>query len=144
MELLSAIREPGLEPAAIRAAHARIDAVFSHSPQYVHEGLSGCLSVPVIVKVESANPIRSFKGRGTSVAVGGLAREGRIGPDRPIACVSGRMVLVSEAALHAAQDELTAELGIAAEGAAAASWAGVLGGPPPDGPVLLIITGSNV
>ncbi len=82
------IREPGLEPAAIRAAHARIDAVFSHSPQYVHEGLSGRLGVPVIVKVETANPIRSFKGRGTSVAVGGLAREGRIGPDRPIACVS--------------------------------------------------------
>ncbi len=316
------IREPGLEPAAIRAAHARIDAVFSHSPQYVHEGLSGRLGVPVIVKVETANPIRSFKGRGTSVAVGGLAREGRIGPDRPIACVSagnfgqgvayaaralgipaivftsrnanrgkiarmralganvieagedfdearsaseayalshpvellvdgedpriatgaatmaveitdavargdlpapvvasvpvgngalingigswlqaelptcrvlgvqsegapamtlsfragqpidtptaatyadgiatriaipsavalmvGRthdMVLVSEAALHAAQDELSAQLGIAAEGAAAASWAGVLGGPPPDGPVLLIITGSNI
>ena len=82
------IREPGLEPAAIRAAHARIDPVFTHSPQYVHEGLSARLGVPVIVKIETANPIRSFKGRGTAIAVGGLAGEGRIGPDRPVACVS--------------------------------------------------------
>lgn len=64
-----------------------------------------------------------------------------------VALMFGRihdMVLVSEAALHAAQDEVSAELGIAAEGAAAASWAGVLAGPRPDGPVLLIITGSNI
>lgn len=322
MEPLAVIREPGLEPAAIRAAHLRVHPAFSHSPQYVHEGLSGRLGVPVIVKVETANPIRSFKGRGTSVAVSGLAGEGRIGLDRPVACVSagnfgqgvayaaralgipaivfasrnanrakiarmralganvievgedfdqardaseayalanavellvdgeeprtaagaatmaveitdavarghlpapvvasvpvgngalingigswlqaelptcrvvgvqseaapamtlsfraclpidtptaatyadgiasriaipaavalmaGRvhdMILVSETALHAAQDELTAELGITVEGAAAASWAGLLSGPRPDGPVLVVITGSNV
>jgi threonine dehydratase len=44
--------------------------------------------VPVIVKIETANPIRSFKGRGTWIAVTALAAEGRIAPDRPIACVS--------------------------------------------------------
>jgi len=77
-----------LEPAAIRAAHERIAPTFVHSPQYIHEGLSRRLGVPVIVKIETANPIRSFKGRGTWIAVAGLAGEGRIGPDRPIACVS--------------------------------------------------------
>jgi threonine dehydratase len=53
------------------------------------------------------------------------------------------MLLVPEAALHAAEDELTAELGITVEGAAAASWAGLLAGPQPEGPALVIITGSN-
>ena len=38
------------------------------------------------------------------------------------------MVTVSEAALRAAQAELTEELGITVEGAAAASWAGLLAG----------------
>ena len=40
--------------------------------------------MPVIVKVETVNPIRSFKGRGTWVAVAALAGEGRIGPDRDV------------------------------------------------------------
>jgi threonine dehydratase len=322
LEPLPVIREPALERDAIRDAHTRIDRVFVHSPQYVHEGLSRRLGVPVIVKIETTNPIRSFKGRGTSLAVQALAGEGRIGPDRPIMCVSagnfgqgvayaartlgipslvfvsenanagkvarmrglgaeviaagedfdsaraaseayaashpvqmlvdgqdprtatgaatmalevsdavaagdlpapavasvpvgngalingigawmrsalpecrivgiqpegapsmtlsyragraidtptattyadgiaariaipeavalmaGRvddMVLVSEAALHAAQDELTEALGITVEGAAAASWAGLLAGPVPAGPALVIVTGSNV
>jgi hypothetical protein len=30
------------------------------------------------------------------------------------------------------------------EGAAAASWAGLLAGPQPNGPAVLIVTGSNV
>jgi len=38
---------------------------------------------------------------------------------------------------------LTAELGITVEGAAAASWAGLLAGEPPTGPALVIVTGSN-
>jgi threonine dehydratase len=79
---------PDLEPAAIRAAHERIDRAFIDTPQYVHEDLTRRLGVPVIVKVETLNPIRSFKGRGTWLAVGALAEEGRIGSDRPVACVS--------------------------------------------------------
>ena len=55
------------------------------------------------------------------------------------------MRLVSEDALRAAQAELTAALGITVEGAAAASWAGVLADPSPtDGAALVIVTGSNV
>ncbi len=82
------LRIPELEPEAIRAAHGTIHPAFIHSPQYVHEGLSARLGVPVIVKVETANPIRSFKGRGTWVAVSALVGEGRIGPERPVVCAS--------------------------------------------------------
>jgi threonine dehydratase len=79
---------PELQPDAIRAAHPAIDPAFRDMPQFVHEGLSARLGVPVIVKVETVNPIRSFKGRGTWIAVGALAASGSIGPDRPIICVS--------------------------------------------------------
>lgn len=82
------IRVPELEPEAIRAAHAAIDPAFTASPQYVHDGLSARLGVPVVVKVETVNPIRCFKGRGTWIAVHGLAGEGRIGPERPIVVAS--------------------------------------------------------
>jgi len=79
---------PELTAQAIRDAAATIDPVFTGSPQFVHDGLSERLGVPVVVKVETVNPIRSFKGRGTWVAVHGLAGEGRIGPDRPIVVAS--------------------------------------------------------
>ena len=82
------IEIPELDATAIRRAAAEIDPVFTRSPQFVHEGLSARLGVPVIVKVETVNPIRSFKGRGTWVAVHGLAGEGRIGPDRAIVVAS--------------------------------------------------------
>jgi threonine dehydratase len=82
------IATPELDSAAIRAAHRRIPAVFRETPQYVHEVLSRRLGVPVTVKVETTNPIGSFKGRGTWIAVAALAGEGRIGPDRAIVCAS--------------------------------------------------------
>jgi threonine dehydratase len=79
---------PDLEEAAIRAAHGRLPPAFRDTPQYVHDGLSARLGVPVVVKVETVNPIRSFKGRGTWIAVHALAGEGRIGPARPVVCAS--------------------------------------------------------
>jgi threonine dehydratase len=72
----------------IQRARAAIDPVFLQTPQFVHEGLSARTGVPVIVKVESVNPIRSFKGRGTWLAVQGLAEERRIGPQRPVVVAS--------------------------------------------------------
>ncbi len=77
-----------LSPEAIRRARTRIDPVFLDSPQYVHEGLSGRAGVPVIVKVETVNPIRCFKGRGTWLALHSLAEEGKVGPARPVAVAS--------------------------------------------------------
>ncbi len=82
------ITSPDLQPDVIRAAHFRIPHAFRDSPQFVHEGLSGRLGVPVIVKVETVNPIGSFKGRGTWIAIAALAGEGRIGAERPVVCVS--------------------------------------------------------
>ncbi len=79
---------PELEPTAIRAVHERIDPVFTGSPQFVHEGLSARLGAPVVVKIETVNPIRSFKGRGTWIVVHALAGERLLGPDRPVVCVS--------------------------------------------------------
>jgi threonine dehydratase len=79
---------PELESAAIRRALATIDPVFRDGPQYVHDGLSARLGVAVIVKVETINPIRSFKGRGTSVAVRALAAAGEIGADQAVVCAS--------------------------------------------------------
>lgn len=73
---------------AIRRARAQIDPVFLGSPQFVHEGLSTRAGIPVLVKVDTVNPIRSFKGRGTWVAVRALAEEGRIGPDRAVVVAS--------------------------------------------------------
>jgi threonine dehydratase len=79
---------PELSADAIRAAHGSIHPAFIGTPQYVHDGLSARLGVPVIVKVESVNPIRSFKGRGTWVVVNALVAEGALGPDRPVVCAS--------------------------------------------------------
>nr|MBA2701339.1 pyridoxal-phosphate dependent enzyme [Chloroflexota bacterium] len=81
-------RVPELEVPAIRAAHAQIQPAFRNTPQYVHEGLSARLGVAVIVKIETANPVRSFKGRGTWVAIQALARDGSIGRQRAVVCAS--------------------------------------------------------
>jgi threonine dehydratase len=84
----SARRDPELEPDAIRAAHERIHPAFRGSPQYLHEGLSAATGAGIVLKIESVNPIRAFKGRGTWLAVEALAGQGRVGPGRPIVCAS--------------------------------------------------------
>jgi threonine dehydratase len=48
----------------IRAAVREIDPVFLNTPQYEADSLSRILGAKIVVKVETANPIRSFKGRG--------------------------------------------------------------------------------
>ena len=79
---------PELTADAIRDAAAAIDPVFTGSPQFVHDGLSARLGAPVVVKVETVNPIRSFKGRGTWVALHGLAGEGRVSAERAVVVAS--------------------------------------------------------
>jgi threonine dehydratase len=49
---------------AIREAAATIDPVFRDSPQFVAEALGQALDLRLLCKVETVNPIRSFKGRG--------------------------------------------------------------------------------
>ncbi|HEX2647662.1 MAG TPA: pyridoxal-phosphate dependent enzyme [Candidatus Dormibacteraeota bacterium] len=67
----------------IREASSTVDPVFLHSPQFDSEALSRRLGVATILKVESINPIRTFKGRGTDY----LLR--RLGDDsRDLVCAS--------------------------------------------------------
>jgi len=54
-----------------RAARV-IDPVFLNSPQYEDEQLCTALGRRTIVKVETTNPIRSFKGRGSDFALRAL------------------------------------------------------------------------
>ncbi len=48
----------------IQAAMNVIDPVFLNTPQFVNEPLSSLLGCRLLTKIETQNPIRSFKGRG--------------------------------------------------------------------------------
>jgi threonine dehydratase len=54
---------------AISRAARDIDPVFRHTPQFEADALGRKLGARVLLKVESVNPIRSFKGRGTDYFV---------------------------------------------------------------------------
>jgi threonine dehydratase len=56
---------PSLSLEGIERASAVIDPVFTRTPQWVNEGLSREVGTRLVVKAETCNPIRSFKGRGT-------------------------------------------------------------------------------
>lgn len=61
-----------LDPERIeRAAHS-INPVFLHSPQFIDDQLGELLGRELVVKLETANPLRSFKGRGADFHVGQL------------------------------------------------------------------------
>jgi threonine dehydratase len=51
----------------IEKAHEIIDRVFLNSPQYVCESLGETVGCRLVLKVETNNPIRSFKGRGADL-----------------------------------------------------------------------------
>jgi threonine dehydratase len=51
----------------IEAAVDEIDPVFLNTPQFVSDQLSEALGREIVVKVETLNPIGSFKGRGTGL-----------------------------------------------------------------------------
>jgi threonine dehydratase len=79
---------PPLEPATIRAARSEVPAAFRDSPHFVSEALSSAVGVAVIVKVETVNPIGSFKGRGTWLAVRHLVETARVGEGQPLVVAS--------------------------------------------------------
>ncbi len=77
-----------ISAATIRAAGSAIPAEFRDTPQFVSDALSDLAGAPVVVKVETINPIRSFKGRGTWLAVTELVRTGAIAANRGVATIS--------------------------------------------------------
>jgi threonine dehydratase/peptide deformylase len=74
-----------LSLAAIADAARTIDPVFLHTPQYECEPLSQELGCALTLKVETVNPVRSFKGRGADYF---LARVTAAGDERPMVCAS--------------------------------------------------------
>jgi threonine dehydratase len=62
----------------IARAAASIDPIFLHSPQFVSEPLSDELGVRVALKIETLNPIRSFKGRGADWLVSQVSENDHI------------------------------------------------------------------
>lgn len=61
-----------------------IDPAFLDSPLYRCEPLEAELGCAVSIKLETANPVRSFKGRGTEVVASRLVRDGA----RAVVCAS--------------------------------------------------------
>lgn len=68
--------------ARVEEAARTVDPVFLRSPQYVCEPLGEALGVALTLKVETANPVRCFKGRGASYCVSKLDGDG------PLVCAS--------------------------------------------------------
>lgn len=69
--------------AGIERAARVVDPVFLGTPQFELEVLNERLGLRLALKVETLNPIRSFKGRGTGFFVAGLEDAAR-----PLACAS--------------------------------------------------------
>jgi threonine dehydratase len=68
------LREHRIALSAVQAARQVIDPVFLNTPCYECGPLSTALGCQLILKLETANPIRSFKGRGASLLVRRLDR----------------------------------------------------------------------
>jgi threonine dehydratase len=61
----------------IRAARRVIDPAFLGTPMFPCDALGRRLGCTVSIKLETANPVRSFKARGTELVADALARQGQ-------------------------------------------------------------------
>ena len=68
----------------IEAALGEISPLFTGTPQYECEPLSDALGCRITLKVETMNPVRCFKGRGTEVAISDAIKTGH----RSVVCAS--------------------------------------------------------
>lgn len=73
-----------LDLARVRAAREVIDPLFLDSPLYRCEPLDAGLGCELSIKLETANPVRSFKARGTELVAARLAEAGA----RSVVCAS--------------------------------------------------------
>src|SRR5512138_1093857 len=62
-----------LTPDEIIASRAMIDPLFLDSPLMRHPALDAALGCAVTLKLETLNPIRSFKARGTEAVLSALS-----------------------------------------------------------------------
>lgn len=94
---------------SIEQAAQCIDPVFLHSPQYSSEALNEVLGTRVVLKIETLNPIRSFKGRGADWLVSKLpahthvmcASAGNFGQAMAYACRKATLKLTVYASQNA-------------------------------------------
>ena len=73
----------------IRRAEAAIDPVFRDSPQYECAPVGDALGCSITLKVETFNPVRSFKGRGTETVMSALSQ--RPGPLAAVCASAGNL-----------------------------------------------------
>ncbi|PGH49503.1 threonine/serine dehydratase [Streptomyces sp. Ru87] len=78
------MRQTRLDSARIRAARRVINPIFLDTPLYRCVALEPGLGCAVSIKLETANPVRSFKARGTEVVASLLADHG----SRAVVCAS--------------------------------------------------------
>jgi threonine dehydratase len=78
------VQQTRLDTARIRAARRVIDPVFLNTPLYRCEALEPGLGCAVSIKLETANPVRSFKARGTELVASLLPDDG----PRAVVCAS--------------------------------------------------------
>jgi len=74
---------PDIDIARIRSAHEEIDPIFLNTPVAAHDALNQALGCSLLAKVETLNPIRCFKGRGTELFA---ARD--LAPQEVVVCAS--------------------------------------------------------
>jgi threonine dehydratase len=79
------VQKTRLDTARIRAARRVIDPIFLDTPLYRCEALEPDLGCSVSIKLETANPVRSFKARGAEVVASMLADNG----SPAVVCASG-------------------------------------------------------
>src|SRR5688572_21093932 len=60
----------------VRSASAEIDPVFLDTPALTYPALGEALGCALTLKVETLNPVRSFKGRGTETATAAARAQG--------------------------------------------------------------------
>ncbi|MFB9837839.1 threonine ammonia-lyase [Actinoallomurus acaciae] len=70
------MQETRLDTGRIRAARQVIDPIFLDTPLYPCEALEPELGCAVSIKLETANPVRCFKARGTELVASRLADDG--------------------------------------------------------------------
>ncbi len=78
-----------LSLANIAASAGVIDPVFLNSPQYECEALSAEIGCRLTLKVETANPIRSFKGRGAEFLIASRLASGALQGRQIVAASAG-------------------------------------------------------
>src|SRR5262245_35319351 len=78
-----------LDLGRIREGREQISRVFRDTPQFACPALGDVLGCEVVIKLETANPIGCFKGRGTEVVMSRLAGSG--GPKTAVCASAGNL-----------------------------------------------------